>query len=81
MVFTTLSPKNQTTLGMEFIKALGLTPGARLKQSLEGNKIIIEPVDGLMTAFGALASDGRKHTVKEETEGMEAAIAAEVRDD
>jgi len=78
MVVTTLSPKNQTTLGMEFVKALGLTAGTRLKQSLVGNKIVIEPVAGVMTAFGALSSAGPAYTIKEETEGMEAAVAKEV---
>lgn len=78
MIFTTLSPKNQTTLSMEFVKALGLAPGTRLKQSLEGNRIVIEPIAGVMTAFGALAADGPVFTIKEETEGMEAAVAREV---
>ncbi len=78
MVFTTLSQKNQTTLGMEFIRALGLTPGTRLKQSLVGNKIIIEPMAGVVSSFGALAADGPAYTIKEETKGMEAAVARQV---
>ena len=78
MVFTTLSQKNQTTLGMEFVRALRLTPGTRLKQSLVGNKIIIEPVAGVMTAFGALAADGPAYSIKEETKSMEAAVAKQV---
>ena len=74
MVISTLTGKNQTTLGMEFVKLLGLEPGTRLKQSLEGNRIIIEPLQDMMSAFGSLADSEPGTSIKEETAGMEAAI-------
>jgi len=78
MFFTVVSPKFQTTLGLETRKMLGLKPGTRLKQTVENGKVIIEPIDDVMTAFGSLASDGPVYSIREETEGMEAAIAQEV---
>jgi hypothetical protein len=77
MVITTLSGKNQTTLGMEFVKSLGLMPGARLKQSLEGNRIIIEPIGDVMSAFGSLKSEIKAGSIAEETEAAERAMAAD----
>jgi hypothetical protein len=75
MIITTLSGKNQTTLGMAFVKSLGLEPGAKLKQSLEGNRIIIEPIGDIMSAFGALKSPLKMGTIAEETEAAELAMA------
>ena len=64
MLITTLSGKNQTTIGIEFIKALGLEPGTRLKQSLEGKRIVIEPVEDVMTAFGSLSGKGTPRAIR-----------------
>ncbi len=75
MVITTLSGKNQTTLGMEFIRFLGLTQGAKLKQTLDGQRIIIEPIGDVMTAFGALKSDIKAGSIAEETEAAERGMA------
>jgi bifunctional DNA-binding transcriptional regulator/antitoxin component of YhaV-PrlF toxin-antitoxin module len=75
MVITTLTGKNQTTLGMEFVKLLGLKPGTRLRQSLEGHRIIIEPIGDVMTAYGALKSDIKAGSIAEETEAAERSIA------
>ncbi|MBL9144930.1 MAG: AbrB/MazE/SpoVT family DNA-binding domain-containing protein [Verrucomicrobiaceae bacterium] len=54
MVVTTLSPKHQTTLAMEIVKQLHLTAGARLRQWVEGNRIILEPLPDIMDSFGSL---------------------------
>ena len=75
MVITTLTGKNQTTLGMEFVKLLGLRPGARLRQSLDGHRIIIEPIGDVMSAYGALKSDIKAGSIAEETEAAEGSIA------
>lgn len=53
MVVTTMSGKNQTTIAKEFVDFFGLRPGTKLMQSREGNRLIIEPVGDVMTAFGA----------------------------
>jgi bifunctional DNA-binding transcriptional regulator/antitoxin component of YhaV-PrlF toxin-antitoxin module len=48
-----MSGKNQTTIAKEFVDFFGLRPGTKLMQSREGNRLIIEPVGDVMTAFGA----------------------------
>ena len=63
MIITTLSGKDQTTFFIEFIKALGLEPGTRLKQSLEGKRIFIEPIEDVMMAFGSLSGKGMPCTI------------------
>ena len=78
MTISTLSSKNQTTLSAEFVKRLKLLPGIRLKQWVEGNRIIIEPLEDVSTAFGALKPGRKFRSVAEETEGMEAAVGREV---
>jgi hypothetical protein len=78
MAISTLSSKNQTTLRVEFVRALKLAPGARLKQWVEGNRIILEPIEDVSTAFGALKARRKFRSVKEETQAMEAAIGKEV---
>ena len=78
MTISTLSSKNQTTLSAEFVKRLKLLPGIRLKQWVEGNRIIIEPLEDVSTAFGALKPTRKFRSVAEETEGMEAAVGKEV---
>jgi virulence-associated protein VagC len=77
MKISTLSSKNQTTLNATFVKKLKLLPGMRLKQSVEGNRIVLEPLADASTAFGALKPGRKFHSVAEETEGMEAAVAKE----
>ena len=78
MKISTLSSKNQTTLNADFVKRLKLLPGMRLKQSVEGNRLVIEPLADVSTAFGALKPKRKFRSVAEETEGMESAIANEI---
>ena len=78
MKISTLSSKNQTTLNADFVKRLKLLPGMRLKQSVEGNRIVIEPLADVSTAFGALKPKRKFRSIAEETEGMESSIGKEV---
>jgi hypothetical protein len=50
----------------------------RLKQRVEANRIIIEPLEDVSTAFGALKPTRKFRSIAEETEGMEAAVGKEV---
>jgi hypothetical protein len=77
MTISTLSSKNQTTLSAAVVKELKLTPGMRLRQRVEGKRIIIEPLDDVSTAFGALKPKRKFRSIAEETAGMESAIANE----
>lgn len=78
MKISTLSPKNQTTLSVDFVRRLKLRPGMRLKQSLVNGKIILQPVPDVSTAFGALRSKRGFISIEEETKGMEKAIGSQV---
>jgi hypothetical protein len=75
MKISTLSSKNQTTLSADFVKQLGLAPGMRLKQWVEGNRIVIEPVGDVATAFGSLKPRRKFRSIAEEEEAIEDAIA------
>jgi bifunctional DNA-binding transcriptional regulator/antitoxin component of YhaV-PrlF toxin-antitoxin module len=79
MVITTMTGKNQTTLGMEFVKFLGLKPGAKLRQSREGHRIIIEPIGDVMTAFGVFKPPAGMAlpSIREEKEAAARSIAEE----
>jgi hypothetical protein len=74
MTISTLSPKNQTTLSIEFVRELKLKAGTRLKQTTKDGKIILEPIPDVMTAFGALKSRRKFVSIEEETAGMEKAV-------
>ena len=78
MTISTLSPKNQTTLSVEFVRQLNLRAGTRLKQSVKNGKIILQPVPDVTTAFGALKPRRKFVSIKEETKGMEKAIGKQV---
>jgi hypothetical protein len=74
MTISTLSPKNQTTLNIEFVRRLKLKAGTRLQQSLKDGKIIIEPMPDVMTAYGSLKPKRKIASIEEETRGMEKAV-------
>ena len=78
MVITTLTSKNQTTIGMEFVNSLGLKPGMRLKQSRVKEGILIEPIGDILSAFGSLQSDVRFTSIADEDAAVEAAIVEDV---
>jgi len=78
MTISTLSPKNQTTLSVEFVRQLNLRAGTRLKQSLENGKIILQPVPDISTAFGALKPKRKFVSIEEETKGMEKIVGKQV---
>jgi hypothetical protein len=78
MTISTLSPKNQTTLSVEFVRRLNLRAGTRFKQSIENGKIVLQPVPNVSTAFGALKPKRKFVSIGEETQGMEKAVAREV---
>lgn len=56
---TTISPAFQTTLAAEAVRALGLRPGMMLSQTVEGNRLILEPLHDVDTLAGSL---GRNRT-------------------
>lgn len=54
----TLSSKNQITLPIGMVRALGLQPGDQLEFTLQGNTIILKPYRmSLEAAFRAYSAD------------------------
>jgi hypothetical protein len=78
MTISTLSPQNQTTLSVEFVRRLKLHAGMKFRQSVKNGKIILQPVPDVFTAFGSLKSKRKFVSIEEETEGMEKAIGKQV---
>jgi hypothetical protein len=78
MTTSTLSPKNQTTLSVEFVRKLKLRAGAKFKQTVENGKIILQPIPGPASAFGSLKPRRKFVSVEAETTGMEKAVGRQV---
>lgn len=78
MTTSTLSPKNQTTLNVDFVRKLNLRAGAKFRQTLKDGRIILEPIPDVMTAFGALKSKRKFGSIQKETEEMEKAVGKAV---
>jgi hypothetical protein len=78
MTLSTISPKNQTTLSARHLKSLRLRPGMRLKQWVEQDKIILEPIEDVSTAFGAFKPKRKYVSIQAETAAMERSVAQQV---
>jgi hypothetical protein len=50
----------------------------RLKQSVEGKRIVIEPLGDLGTVFGVLKPRRKFRSIAEEAEGMERPVGEDV---
>ena len=77
MFFTIVSPKYQTTLGMETRKMLGLKPGTRLKQTVVDGGVFLEPMRDIMESCGVFKkyAEGLPVSIHEETEAAERGMA------
>ena len=68
MTQTKISKAFQTTISAEAIRALGLRPGQRVNQIIEGNRLILEPVEDAGALAGSLGKRKGKqkpHTIEE----------------
>jgi len=72
---TTISPAFQTTLAAEAVRALGLRPGMILSQTVEGNRLILEPLHDVDSLAGSLGTGRPTLTVEKMKQGAKAAIA------
>jgi hypothetical protein len=78
MTTSTLSPKNQTTLSVAFVRQLKLRAGTKFKQTVENGKIILQPIPTAASAFGSLKPRRKFVSIQAETEGMEKALGHRV---
>lgn len=65
MTRTKISKAFQTTLSAEAIRRLGLRPGQRVNQIVEGNRLILEPVEDVDALAGSLGKGNRAHRIEE----------------
>lgn len=72
---TTLSPAFQTTLTAEAVRALGLKPGMKLSQTVEGNRLILEPLLDVDALAGSLGKNRAPVAIDKMNRGARAALA------
>ena len=72
---TTISPAFQTTLAAEAVRALGLRPGMMLSQTVEGNRLILEPLHDVDTLAGSLGRNRTPVALEKMNRGAKTALA------
>jgi len=72
---TTISPAFQTTLAAEAVRALRLRPGMILSQTVEGNRLILEPLDDVDSLAGSLGIGRAPVSIEKMKHGARAAMA------
>ena len=72
---TTISPAFQTTLAAEAVRALNLRPGMILSQTVEGTRLILEPLNDVDSLAGSLGIGRKPVGIEKMKSGAKAAIA------
>lgn len=72
---TTISPAFQTTLAAEAVRALRLRPGMILSQTVEGNRLILEPLHDVDSLAGSLGTGRAPVSIEKMKPGARAAMA------
>ncbi|MGO8701443.1 MAG: AbrB/MazE/SpoVT family DNA-binding domain-containing protein [Limisphaerales bacterium] len=65
MTQTKISKAFQTTISAEAIRRLGLRPGQRVNQIVEGKRLILELVEDADALAGSLGKGKQAHPVEE----------------
>ena len=72
---TTISPAFQTTLAAEAVRALSLRPGMILSQTVEGSRLILEPLHDVDSLAGSLGTGRAPVSIEKMKHGAKAAMA------
>ena len=72
---TTISPAFQTTLAAEAVRALKLRPGMMLSQTVEGDRLILEPLHDVESLAGSLGRGRAPVSIERLNAGTKAAVA------
>lgn len=72
---TTISPAFQTTLAAEAVRALKLRPGMILSQTVEGNRLILEPLQDVDSLAGSLGKGRAPVSLEKMNQGAKKALA------
>jgi len=75
MTQTKISSAYQTTISAEAIRELRLRPGQRVNQIVEGNRLILEPVEDADALAGSLGKGRQTHSVEEMKTAARSGIA------
>jgi bifunctional DNA-binding transcriptional regulator/antitoxin component of YhaV-PrlF toxin-antitoxin module len=65
MTQTKISKAFQTTISAEAIRRLGLHPGQRVNQIVEGNRLILEPLEDVDALAGSLGKGRKARSIEE----------------
>ena len=65
MTQTKISKAFQTTISAEAIRMLGLRPGQRVNQIVEGKRLILELVEDVDALAGSLGKGKKAHSIEE----------------
>jgi bifunctional DNA-binding transcriptional regulator/antitoxin component of YhaV-PrlF toxin-antitoxin module len=65
MTQTKISKAFQTTISAEAIRRLGLRPGQRMNQIVEGKRLILELVEDVDALAGSLGKGKKTHSLDE----------------
>ncbi len=65
MTQTKISKAYQTTISAEAIRMLGLRPGQRVNQIVDGKRLILELVEDVDALAGSLGKGRGKHSIEE----------------
>lgn len=74
MTQTKISKAYQTTISAEAIRRLGLRPGQRVNQIVEGKRLILELVEDVDALAGSLGKGKARHSVEEMKEAARKGI-------
>ena len=72
---TTISPAFQTTLAAEAVRALNLRPGMMLSQTVEGNRLVLEPLHDMESLAGSLGQGRATVGIEKMSRGAKTALA------
>ena len=72
---TTISPAFQTTLAAEAVRALNLRPGMILSQTVEGTRLILEPLHDVDSLAGSLGTGRGPVSIEKMNQTAKTAIA------
>jgi bifunctional DNA-binding transcriptional regulator/antitoxin component of YhaV-PrlF toxin-antitoxin module len=75
MTRTKISKAYQIMISAEAIRMLGLRPGQRVNQIIDGNRLILEPVEDADALAGSLGKGKWAHTIEEMKTAARAGIA------
>lgn len=76
---TTISPAFQTTLAADVVRALGLKPGMILSQTVEGDRLVMEPLHDIDALAGSLGRGRAAPSIQKLKQGAKAALARAAR--